>query len=78
MPTPEDLLRCLRHGGKIVAACDLPQHEIVQARRCGRLWVDGRGFGYVYVPKYLARQMAEQPVAGIVGDARAIESGRAG
>lgn len=78
MPTPEDILMMLRHGGRVVAACDLSPGEVAQARRCRRLLVNGRGFGFVYLPKAACRAMSERAVAGIYGDAKDMVSGRAG
>ncbi len=50
MPTGEELLRMLARGGCIVSSGDSSPEEIEQARICGRLHIDARGFGCVYRP----------------------------
>lgn len=50
MPSAEEMLAMLRRGGCIVSTGDSSPAEIAQARVCGRLHVDARGFGYVYRP----------------------------
>lgn len=50
MPDADELLRMLARGGCIVSSGDSSPEEIAQARLCGRLHVDGRGFGCVYRP----------------------------
>jgi len=46
----ETLLRKLANGGRIVSSNDLTECAIADASACGRMHVDERGFGYVYLP----------------------------
>jgi len=41
----------LRNGGSIISSSACDETEIAVARACGRMYVDGEGFGYVYRPR---------------------------
>ena len=46
----QELVRKLRHGGRIVSTAELSTVEIAVANGCGRMIVDDDHLGYVYLP----------------------------
>jgi len=60
----ETLLRKLANGGRIVSSNDLTAMAIADAQACGRMLVDDRGFGYVYVPDSTLRRTTARSDTG--------------
>lgn len=75
MPDADELLAMLRRGGCIVSSGDSSPEEVDQARLCGRLRVDARGFGYVYRPsvRLLPQEAGTGDVLPFLGAAAALD-----